>query len=221
MSFVGRALRASCLAVLALCGTACVACAAGQQEPAQATVTQSKPVHIKTTAAQSGNKEPINIQAAKLDYFDKQQKLIYRGHVVAVRGDTTLKTPQLVVFLNPKDAGAGSGGAKGPPSSDSQVKRMEATGPVTIIAKDQIATGDSGTYEKIENKIYLNGNVTLSQGPNVTKGDRLVYDTTTGQAVVTGHVRSMFLPNNNNANASDTSSDSGDTNNNTSANTGK
>lgn len=179
-------------ACVAFCWLANFLCTAGLAEAAHATTGQSKPVHIKTNAASSDNHEPINIQAAKLDYFDKQQKLIYRGHVVAIRGDTTLKTPVLVVYLNPKEANA----PKGPPSGDSQVRRMEASGPVTIIAKDQIATGDAATYEKAQNKIFLNGNVTLSQGPNVTKGDHLVYDTTTGQAVVTGHVRSMFVPNN-------------------------
>ena len=200
MRRIRRALRASCLMVLTGCGFAYLTFDSVRAETAHATAAQSKEqsktVHVKSTAAQSDNKEPINIQAAKLDYFDKQQKLIYRGHVIAVQGDTTLKTPQLVVFLNPKEAGT----PKGPPSSDSQVRRWEASGPVTIITKDQVATGDFGTYEKGENKIYLNGNVTWSQGPNVTKGDHLVYDQTTGQAVVTGNVSSMFLPNNNDNN---------------------
>jgi lipopolysaccharide export system protein LptA len=164
--------------------------AAGHTEAAAKPV--SKPVHIKSTAARNDNRQPIKIKAAKLDYFDKQSKLVYRGNVVAVRGDTTLKTPLLVVFLNPKRAG----GSKRLPSSDSQVRSMEASGPVTIISKGQVATGDAGIYEKAENKIFLNGNVTLSQGPNVTQGDHLVYDTTSGQAVVTGNVRSMFLPDN-------------------------
>jgi lipopolysaccharide export system protein LptA len=65
---------------------------------------------------------------------------------------------------------------------------------VTIVSKDQIGTGDSGIYEKSENKVYLIGNVTLTQGPNVTKGDKLIYDLTTSQAAVTGRVRSMFMP---------------------------
>jgi lipopolysaccharide export system protein LptA len=194
-----RAFRAICLTGFLGCGVAFTANGAALAQTADATTTQSKSVHVKSTAARNGNKQPINIQATKLDYYDKEQKLVYRGHVVAVRGDTTLKTPMLVVFLNPKQTGA----QRGPPSSDSQVRRMEATGPVTILAKDQIATGDSGTYEKNENKIYLNGNVTLSQGPNVTKGDHLVYDTTTGQAVVTGNVRSMFEPDNANKNGND------------------
>lgn len=208
-----RRIRRACLPILLVCGMICLSFGGARAESERRKVAhtkathtkeahvknghvkdaQGKTAHIKSTAAQSDNKDPINIEAAKLDYFDKEQKLIYRGDVVAVRGDTTLKTPVLVVFLTPKEKSTG----KGPPSSQSQVRRMEASGPVTIISKDQIATGDSGLYIKAEDKIYLDGNVTLSQGPNVTKGDHLVYDTTTGKAVVTGRVRSMFIPNNN------------------------
>jgi lipopolysaccharide export system protein LptA len=146
---------------------------------------------LPADAKTKGDKDRINISAAKLDYYDKEQKLIYSGNVVAVRGDATLKTPLLVIFLDPKQPGAHSG----PPSSTSQMRRMEASGPVTLISKDQIATGDSGIYEKAANKVYIDGNVSLTQGPNVTKGDHIVYDVNTHQAVVTGHVRSMFLPN--------------------------
>ena len=118
MRQIRRALWAACLTGIMMCGTFLVASGPAQAQSPQVTTSQSKAVHIKSTAARNGNKEPINIQAAKLDYYDKQQKLIYRGHVVAVRGDTTLKTPLLIVFLNPKDPGA----QRGPPSSDSQVQ---------------------------------------------------------------------------------------------------
>ena len=136
------------------------------------------------------SKEPVNIDAGKLDYFDKEQKLIYTGNVIATQGGSKLHASTLVIYLTPKDPTA----TAGVPSSSSQVRRMEAAGPVTITSKDQIATGDSGIYEKSENKVYLIGNVTLTQGPNVTKGDKLIYDLTTSQAAVTGRVRSMFLP---------------------------
>ena len=136
------------------------------------------------------SKDPVNI-AAKLDYFDKEQKLVYTGNVVATQGESKLQARTLVIFLTPKDAAAPTG----VPSSSSQIRRMEAAGPVTIVSKDQIGTGDSGVYEKSENKVYLIGNVTLTQGPNVTKGDQLSYDLNTNRAAVTGRVRSMFLPN--------------------------
>jgi lipopolysaccharide export system protein LptA len=146
----------------------------------------------------SNSKDPINIDASKLDYYDKEQKLVYTGSVVAVQGESRLLTPVLTIFLMPKDQS--NGGT--PSATNNQVRRMEAAGPVTLTQKDQIGTGDSGVYIKAENKVYLYGNVTLTQGPNVTKGDKLVYDLNTSQAVVTGKVKSLFVPNNNN-NATD------------------
>lgn len=147
---------------------------------------------------QSGNllpgansKDPIQIEATKLDYFDREHKLVYTGNVVATQGPSKLKASALVIFLVPNK---GSDETQGIPSASSEVRRMEAAGPVTLSSKDQIGTGDSGVFEKSENKVYLFGNVTLSQGPNVTVGDKLVYDLNTNQALVTGRVKSMFAP---------------------------
>jgi lipopolysaccharide export system protein LptA len=142
----------------------------------------------------SNSKDPINIDAGKLDYYDKEQKLVYTGNVVAVQGESRLLTPALTIFLMPKEQAAN---AATPSATNNQVRRMEAAGPVTLTQKDQVGTGDSGVYVKAENKVYLYGNVTLTQGPNVTKGDKLVYDLSTSQAVVTGRVKSLFVPNNN------------------------
>jgi lipopolysaccharide export system protein LptA len=160
---------------------------------------------VESTASRAGavlpggnSKQPINIQATKLDYFDKEQKLIYTGNVLAVQGDSKLKCTVLVIYLPPKTEGA-----SGTPSSSSQVRRMEATGPVTMVSKDQVGTGNSGVYDKASDTVVLLGNVTLSQGPNVTLGDKLEYDLKTGQAKVTGkNVRSMFQPSNSDDTAS-------------------
>jgi lipopolysaccharide export system protein LptA len=139
----------------------------------------------------ASSKEPVSIDAAKLDYLDKEQKLVYSGAVVAAQGESRLKASVLTIFL---EQAASS-------STGHQMRRMEAQGPVTITSKDQIGTGDAGVYDKTENKVFLTGHVTLSQGANVTKGERLVYDLTTNQAVVLGggnaqggRVRSVFTP---------------------------
>ena len=134
--------------------------------------------------------KPINIEAVKLDYFDKEQKLIYTGSVVATQGDAKMKASVLTIFLAPK--GSGAGGAAG--AGTNQVQRMLATGPVTMTQRDQIGTGDNAVYDRLSNSVVMTGNVTLSQGPNVTKGDKLTYDLKSGQAVVTGRVKSMFIP---------------------------
>jgi lipopolysaccharide export system protein LptA len=139
----------------------------------------------------ASSKDPVSIDAGKLDYFDKDQKLVYSGAVVATQGESRLKASVLTIFLEPATGN----------SNGHQMRRMEAQGPVTITAKDQIGTGDSGIYDKTENKVFLTGHVTLSQGANVTKGERLVFDLNTNQAVVLGgasaqggRVRSVFTP---------------------------
>jgi lipopolysaccharide export system protein LptA len=178
--------------IIAFCGLVAIPAAVAQKkQPA----SDSSNTSGNGVLPGSNSKDPVNIDAGKLEYFDKEQKLVYSGNVVAVQGESRLLAPTLVIFLMPKDAGhEGST----PSSTSNQVRRMEASGPVTLSQKDQVGTGDSGVYIKAENKVYLFGNVTLTQGPNVTKGDKLVYDLSTSQAVVTGRVKSLFLPNSNN-----------------------
>ena len=165
-----------------------------------AVVSGASPTSKKTSAVLPGgnSKQPINIEAVKLDYFDKEQKLIYTGNVVATQGDSKLRASVLTIYLTPKNPDAPASTA-----STNQVQRMVAAGPVTMLQRDQVGTGDSGVYEKASNSVVLTGNVTLSQGPNVTKGDKLIYDLKTGQAVVTGRVKSMFIPGDSEASATD------------------
>ncbi len=142
----------------------------------------------------SNSRAPISVNAEKLDYFDKEQKLIYSGSVVAKQGDSTLRSSVLTLFMASSPA-QGAEPAGGP--GNGQVRRMEASGPVTITSKDQVGFGDRGVYDKAENKVYLFGNVSLTQGANVVKGDRdakLVYDLTTGRARIDGGVSSLFTP---------------------------
>ncbi len=148
-------------------------------------------------------KDPLNIDAGKLDYFDKEQKLVYSGSVIVVNGPSTLKASKLTIYLeNNKTAGGKDQPAGEGQATSDKVKHIDAEGPVTMVSKDQVGTGDSGSYDRAENKVYLNGNVVLTQGETVTKGDRLIYDVTTGQAVVqaggggqgSGRVHSIFTP---------------------------
>ncbi len=149
----------------------------------------------------AGSREPINISADKLDYFDKEQKAIYTGNVVAVQGDTRLNASVLTIFFDRKPTAAGapaapSSATAGPGGANSGLRRMEGKGPIAITSKDQIGTGDALVYDKPQNKFMLIGNVALSQGENVTRGDQLTYDLSTGQAVVSskGRVHTLIVP---------------------------
>ena len=95
----------------------------------------------------------------------------------------------MTIFMEKAGASDAAAAQATPPRTGRAVRRamssrLDAAGPVTVISKTQVATGDRGCLRQGENKVWLNGNVTLSDSGNVTKGDKLTYDLATGQATV-------------------------------------
>ena len=149
----------------------------------------------------TNSKEPISIDADKLVYYDKEHKAVYSGNVVVIQGDTKMTCSAMTVFLDraPTQGAPQPTNGQSGPSADSGVKHLDATGPVTVVSKTQVATGDSGSYDKAQDKVWLIGHVTLSDGQNVTKGDKLTYDLKNGLATVdtsakSGRVHGQFVP---------------------------
>lgn len=132
-------------------------------------------------------KDPYTVDAGKLDYMEKDGKLIYSGDVIATQGATKVKGSTMTIYLDKSGGG-----------SDRQVRRIEMKGPVTIVQNGKIGVGDAGLYDKAENKWYLLGNVTLTEGTDVTQGDKLIYDLSNSTALVDagkqGRVKSIFTP---------------------------
>ena len=129
----------------------------------------------------TSSKEPISIDADKLVYYDKEHKAVYSGNVVVIQGDTKMTCSAMTVFLDhaptqgaaaapSKEAAAQPANGQSGPTADAGVRHLDAAGPVTVVSKTQVATGDSGSYDKAEGKVRLIGHVTLSDGQNVTKG---------------------------------------------------
>jgi lipopolysaccharide export system protein LptA len=129
--------------------------------------------------------KPLKISSVSLEVRDKDKMATFSGDVHLVQGDTTLRTKTLVVFYEddassqPKPAPAGGAAASSMPGSQ-QIRRVEAKGGVIVMQKDQTATGESGVFDMRANTVTLLGNVVISQGQNVVKGDRLTVDMTSG-----------------------------------------
>jgi len=154
----------------------------------------------------TNNKEPIKIDADRLDVYDREQRAVFQGNVVAVQGDTTIRCTTMTVFYERQSQGgqkAQPAGQKAPAaqagSQNDSVKQIDCAGPVTVVSKDQIATSDNASFDRAANKVYLTGNAVLSQCQNVTRGERIVYDLNTQVANVEtapgGRVRALFVPN--------------------------
>jgi lipopolysaccharide export system protein LptA len=174
--------------------------------------------------------QPIQIDAATLEVRDKEKMATFAGEVQVVQGDTTIKCQKLVVYYGPEPGTAAAAAqAKkqqqqpqpppqaaqqsqqmgGLPARQQDIRRIEALGGVTVISKDQTASGDRGVYDLKTKTITLVHHVTVAQGKNVLHGERVVVDTVSGNAHIDsnveaengspakppGRVRVLILPN--------------------------
>jgi lipopolysaccharide export system protein LptA len=140
------------------------------------------------------NGQPIHIEAMTLEIRDKDKIATFSGNVRVVQGDTTMRCQTLVVFYGPEEGAGATKAAAAPTSTESQaapgmpqggsIRRAEARGDVTVVSKDQNASGELGVYDTKTKTITLTGNVVVSQGKNVVRGERVVVNTATGDARV-------------------------------------
>lgn len=155
------AVRAAFVAV-----TLSVAAFAAVPAAAQSTLAES-------LSGFSGNSDkPINIESDSLEVRDKEQTAIFTGNVRVVQGDVTLKTKVLKVWYEGKVGAAGQ----------QQIRKLDADGKVLVTTRDQTTTGNHATFDMKTQIITMTGDVILSQGKNVLKGDRLVVDLNTGRS---------------------------------------
>ncbi|MBI1203679.1 MAG: LPS ABC transporter substrate-binding protein LptA [Rhodopseudomonas sp.] len=148
--------------------------------------------------------QPVHIEAATLEVRDKDKMATFSGDVRVQQGDTGMRCKTLAVFYD-QDGADDKGGKPMPaatpgPGGSQKIKRLEARGGVIVTQKAQTARGDIGIFDMRANTVTLSGNVTMAQGKNVLRGDRLVVDLTTGVSRVesnkggTGRVEGLFTP---------------------------
>jgi lipopolysaccharide export system protein LptA len=208
--------------VAALCAVApAFAVAQPPNAPARSNVAQARPAAAPTQAQAprrpgggvndfggANNNKPFNIEADKLEVFQKEGRAVYSGKVVAVQGETTMKCSQLVVFFDQSKAGQpgaaapAASAAPGQSGATDALKKLECKGPVSVVAKQdgktQVATGNNAIYDRAAGFVTLSGNVNMSQEGNVSTCETFTYNTNSGVAncvpIPGGRVRGVFEP---------------------------
>jgi lipopolysaccharide export system protein LptA len=167
------------------------------------------PSPMQSIVGDKDKDQPVQIEAGALEVRDKSKTATFSGNVQVVQGVTTMKCQTLVVFYG-KEVGIAAA-ATAPdakpaalPQGAQNIRRIEARGGITVVTKDQNASGDLGVYDLVSKTITLTGNVVVSQGQNVIHGERVVVDTVTGNARVEstnegggttpGRVRALIQP---------------------------
>jgi lipopolysaccharide export system protein LptA len=195
---------------------ACALAAGAQNNPAPDQQGSTAPNALQGFAR--NRNEPVKIDANRLEVHDKDKLAIFSGNVYVQQGDTNMRCPELKVFYEgemkgaSKDSSGAASDAKtaaAPTAKASttennvqqRIKRIEAQGGVIVVSKDQRATGDRADFDIKSNTVTLLGNVVVTQGPNVMKGDKLIVDLTTSRARMEagtkgspGRVQGLFVP---------------------------
>jgi lipopolysaccharide export system protein LptA len=189
-SSAGLALFAA--AVAALLGVLTATDALAQKNPAP----QNQGLPNALQGFSQNRDQPVRIQSDNLVVRDKDKVATFTGNVHVIQGDTEMNSKALVVFYvdtskpGPVPATtmktAQPGAPPGSGDQQQQIKRIEATGGVLVTQKEQKAAGDSGTFDMQSNTVTLNGNVVVTHGKDVVRGQRLVVDLNTGVSRIDG-----------------------------------
>jgi lipopolysaccharide export system protein LptA len=130
---------------------------------------------------------PVNIESDRMEINDADKTAIFRGNVDATRGDTNLKSDELVVTYDDVKQPDGT--------TRTDATNLDAKGHVTITTPRETITGDWANFKPQTNKLVVGGNVRLVQGSTVITGTELHADTSTNKVEMTGgRVKGSFLP---------------------------
>tara|TARA_R110000787_G_C13437014_1_gene446029 strand:+ start:2610 stop:3167 length:558 start_codon:yes stop_codon:yes gene_type:complete len=139
--------------------------------------------------------QPIEITADSLEVQQANQQAIFEGNVQVVQGEIRMRSNKLVVHYSEKNQ-SGNG-------DPANIRQIDATGDVFLSSPRETAQGDKGVYDVTNKQIDLQGNVVLTQGQNVLRGNNLTLDLVSGKSRVegggategnNGRVKGIFVP---------------------------
>jgi lipopolysaccharide export system protein LptA len=115
---------------------------------------------------------PIDVAADRIEVQDRADRAVFAGNVRVRQASLTLDTQRLTV------AYTSSGGV--------QIRRLDASGGVTVKSPSETARGNFGIYDLDRKLITLVGAVQLNREGSQINGQRLTIDLNSGRAVVDG-----------------------------------
>jgi lipopolysaccharide export system protein LptA len=122
---------------------------------------------------------PIEITADSLEVLQDQKIATFAGNVDAVQGDMVLSADRLRVYYGGDDRTAAPG-----PAGTGSIRRIEADGNVLMSSPRETAQGNAGVYDVTSSRVTLDGEVVLTRGDNVIRGQRLEVDLASGRSRV-------------------------------------
>jgi lipopolysaccharide export system protein LptA len=153
----------------------------------------------------TNSKAPVDITADGQEFTNSQCLSIWRGNVEALQDTSHMRTDLLRAYFEKGSPSPGKG-ASNPGSSGGScgdLTRIEAEGSVYYTTPQQRVRGDHAVYEASTSTLTITGGVVAAQGQNVMRGEKMVFNTNTGEGHMVGaqtgrnapnRVRGVFYP---------------------------
>jgi lipopolysaccharide export system protein LptA len=149
--------------------------------------SEAKEETTKKTSANSGfeinKKDPIYITADWMEVDQVKNTITYKGRVVTVQADMTMRSETLTAYYDPEMK---------------QMKQIVAEGKVNATQGTRVATGEKAVFDDKSKTVTLTGNPVMRQGNSQVTGIKVIYfmdqDRATAEGDTDNRVRATIFP---------------------------
>ena len=124
-----------------------------------------------STGFEFNKKDPIYITSDWMEVDQKKNTITYKGRVVTVQADMTMRSETLIAYYEP---------------AMKQMKQIVAEGKVNATQGDRVATGEKAVFDDKAKTLTLTGNPVMRQGNSQVSGIRVIYFMEQDKAVAEG-----------------------------------
>jgi lipopolysaccharide export system protein LptA len=153
-----------CICLMALC--AAILPSYGAAQGKEETGKKSS-----TGGFELNKKDPIYITSDWMEVDQKKNTITYKGRVVMVQADMTMRSEILIAHYDPEMK---------------SMSQIIAEGKVNTTQGDRVATGEKAVFDDKAKTVTLTGNPVMRQGNNQVSGTRVIYFMEQDRAVAEG-----------------------------------
>ncbi len=120
-----------------------------------------------SAASKRHGSSPIHIKSDSMEAMDRSGTVVFKGNVVAIRGDLTINADRLEVIYGSRPA------EKGKKEKRRVLRKIIAKGHVKIIQGKKVGTCKEAIYDKQGEKLVLTGDAQVWEGSNRIRGTKI------------------------------------------------
>jgi lipopolysaccharide export system protein LptA len=134
----------------------------------------------------TNSKAPVDVVADNLETTNSGCTYVWTGNAEALQDNARIRADVLKVINKVGAAKPSKAGASGTAGNCGEMERMEAHGNVYYVTPGQRVRANDAVYEAGSTVITMTGDVVAVRDQNVLRGDKMIFNTDTGQGQVVG-----------------------------------